>query len=64
MLNTLYSILRVVAYVCGITGLALIFTARRTAGPGLGMAEVGYILLIIMFGCFLISYLLYFIKRG
>lgn len=64
MLTTLYSILRLVAYGCGITGLALILVARRTAGPGMGLAEVGFLLLVVMFVCFVISYFVYFIKRG
>ncbi len=64
MLKTLYSIVRLVAYVSGIAGLVLILVARRTAGPGIGLAEVGFILLVIMFVCFVISYFVYFIKRG
>ena len=59
----LYNILRIVAYIAGLAGMALFVTARQSAEPQTMRAAAGGILLIVSFICFLGTYVIYLAVR-
>ena len=58
-----YNILRIVAYIAGLAGMALFVTARQSAEPQSLRAAAGGILLILSFICFLGTYGIYLAVR-
>jgi len=59
----LYTILRIVAYIAGLIGMALFVTARQSAEPQSARAAAGGILLIVSFICFLGTYVIFLAIR-
>jgi hypothetical protein len=62
-MTRLYTILRIVAYIAGLIGMALFVTARQSAEPQSLRAAVGGTLLMVSFGCFLGAYVVYLAIR-
>ncbi len=59
-----YNLVRGVGYVCGITAVLMImWGGRGDPGSGPGMAQIGYLLLVVMFVLFSVSYVLYAMMR-
>jgi hypothetical protein len=61
MIRRLYSSVRWVAYGCGLVALLLIMVGNR--GAASWMLQAGYLLLILMFVLFSISYVLFAMLR-
>lgn len=59
----LYNIVRIVAYIAGLAGMALFVTARQSAEPQTMRAAAGGILLIVSFICFIGTYVIYLAVR-
>ena len=59
----LYTILRIIAYIAGLIGMALFVTARQSPEPASERAATGGILLIVSFICFLGTYVIYLAIR-
>ena len=62
-MTMLYTILRVIAYAAGLTGMVLFVTAQQGAEAQPIRATLGGGLLIASFVCFLATYVLYLIIR-
>lgn len=62
MMRRIHMGIRIVSYALGLTALLLIMMARTANGPP-WLGQVGYWLLLAMFGLFCVSYVLFAIRR-
>lgn len=59
-----YYLIRGISYVCGVSALLLImWGGRGESGYARELAQVGYLLLLVMFVLFCVSYVLYALIR-
>ena len=61
-MNRILTIVRAMAYACGIAGAALFMVGRSMGESGRHWMGVGGVLLLAMFCLFLVSYALHFIR--
>ncbi len=62
MIRKLHFAIRMISYACGLTALLLIMIARTANGP-VWLGQLGFWLLLVMFGLFCVSYVLFAIYR-
>ena len=62
MMRKLHMAIRLISYACGLTALTLIMIARTADGP-VWLGQLGFWLLLVMFGLFCVSYVLFAIRR-
>lgn len=62
MIRKVHFIIRLISYACGLSALLFIMMARTETGPA-WLGQVGYWLLLAMFGLFCVSYVLFAIGR-
>lgn len=62
MMRRIHTAIRVVSYALGLAALLLIMVARTANGP-VWLGQLGYWLLLGMFGLFCVSYVLFAIRR-